>query len=413
MMSLSALHMSTSPKASGVVLPPHGLLIAMLTLGMGGLFIGTGEFASMSLLPDMAQSSGVSIPVAGSYISAYALGVVFGAPLIAALGARCERKTLLLMLLALATLGYLASAFAWGHLSLLMARFVSGLPHGAYYGVAALVASAMVSAQRRAQAIGYVMLGLAAANVIGVPAATWLGQTWGWRSAFGCVGLGCALTATMLMLFVPRVAAEAGVSALTELAGLKSLQLWLTLGVASIGFGGMFAVYSYITPTLTEVTGLALSSVPMALATWGMGMIVGNLVGGRLADRALIPAIFSMLVWNMVFLALFSVTASSPYWALVTLFLIGNGFALVPALQAHLMQAGGKAQTLAAALNHSAFNVSNAIGASLGGLAIAQGLGWASTGWVGGALAFAGLLVMVPAGILASRHSHMRTQEDA
>lgn len=398
-MSLPSAHVSTPDK----VAPPRGLLIAILTLGMGGLFIGTGEFASMSLLPDMAQATGVSIPVAGSYISAYALGVVVGAPLIAALGARWERKKLLLALLVLAVVGYMASAFAWGYESLLAARFVSGLPHGAYYGVAALVAATMVPAHRRAQAIGYVMLGLAAANVIGVPAATWLGQTMGWRSAFGAVGLGCALTAAMMMLYVPRIAAEAGASARTELGGLKSSQLWLTLSVACIGFGGMFAVYSYITPTLTEVTGLQLGSVPLALATWGMGMIVGNLVGSWLADRALIPAIFGMLLWNIVFLALFSITASSPVWALVTLFLIGNGFALVPALQAHLMQVAGKAQTLAAALNHSAFNASNAIGATLGGLAIAKGLGWASTGWVGGALAFAGLLMMVPVGILASR----------
>ncbi|WP_324020097.1 MFS transporter [Aeromonas hydrophila] len=403
----SSSHASTSAKASSVAVPSHGLLLAILTLGMGGLFIGTGEFASMSLLPDMAQSTGVSIPVAGSYISAYALGVVVGAPLIAALGARWERKMLLLALLALAVVGYVASACAWDHVSLFAARFVSGLPHGAYYGVAALVAAAMVPTQRRAQAIGYVMLGLAAANVIGVPTATWLGQSLGWRSAFGAVGLGCVLTAVMMMLYVPRIAAEAGASARTELGGLKSLQLWLTLGVASIGFGGMFAVYSYITPTLTEVTGLELGSVPMALATWGMGMIVGNLVGGWLADRALIPAIFGMLVWNIVFLGLFSITASSPAWALVTLFLIGNGFALVPALQAHLMQVAGKAQTLAAALNHSAFNASNAIGATLGGLAITKGMGWASTGWVGGALAFAGLLVMLPVGILASRPSRV------
>lgn len=412
-MSLSSSHVSPSAKASGVVAPPHGLLIAILTLGMGGLFIGTGEFASMSLLPGMAQSTDVSIPVAGSYISAYALGVVVGAPLIAALGARWERKRLLLALLVLAITGYVASAFTWDHMSLLAARFVSGLPHGAYYGVAALVAAAMVPTQRRAQAIGYVMLGLAAANVIGVPAATWLGQNLGWRSAFGAVALGCAMTATMMMRYVPRIAAEAGASARTELGGLKSLPLWLTLAVACIGFGGMFAVYSYITPTLTEVTGLELSSVPMALATWGMGMIVGNLVGGWLADRALIPAIFGMLVWNIVFLALFSVTANSPMRALVTLFLIGNGFALVPALQAHLMQVAGKAQTLAAALNHSAFNVSNAIGATLGGLSIAKGLGWASTGWVGAALAFAGLLMMVPASIIASRHSRASVQENS
>lgn len=386
---------ATLPAAGATTLSaPYGIFIAILTLGLGGLFIGTGEFASMSLLPAMADSTGVSIPTAGGYISAYAIGVVVGAPLIAALGAGTSRKTLLLILMLLFIAGYGASVLAWNHATLLAARFVSGLPHGAYYGVASLVAAAMVSAQRRAQAIGYVMLGLAAANVIGVPVATWLGQQLGWRTAFGVIGACGAGAALMIALFVPRLAAEKGVTARSELAALRSLPVWLTLGVASIGFGGMFAVYSYITPTLTEVTGLHADTVPLALMAWGAGMVVGNLAGGWLADRALIPAIFGMLIWNAVFLGLFSITASSPLWTLITLFLIGNGFALVPALQAQLMQVAGKAQTLAAALNHSAFNISNAVGATLGGLAISHGYGWASTGWVGALLAVAGLVLM-------------------
>jgi len=392
--------MSISPdapaaKAAGpATAAPHGAPAAILTLAFGGLFIGTGEFASMSLLPGMAYSTGVSIPAAGSYISAYACGVVVGAPLIAALGARWSRKRLLLALLAICVIGYAASALAWNAPSLLLGRFLSGLPHGAYYGVAALVAAALVPLHRRAQAIGHVMLGLAAANVVGVPAATWLGQALGWRMAFCAVAVGCIATAAMIALFVPAIMPARGISARTELAGLRSPQLWLTLGVASIGFGGMFAVYSYITPTLTEVTGLRLESVPMALVTWGLGMVAGNLIGGWLADRALVPAIFGMLMWNAVFLGLFSLTAGSPGWALPTLFLIGNGFALVPALQARLMHIAGQSQTLAAALNHSAFNAANAIGATLGGFAIAQGLGWSSTGWVGGLLALGGLVLM-------------------
>jgi len=347
----------------------------------------------------MAKDTGVSIPVAGAYISAYALGVVIGAPVIAAVGAKWSRKALLKVLLILVLVGYAFSAMAWDHSTLLAARFLSGLPHGAYYGVASLVAAAMVPMARRAQAIGHVMLGLAAANVFGVPVTTWLGQALGWRSAFAAIALGSILTYGMIAVFVPNVAPEEGVSARTELAGLANARVWLTLAVAAIGFGGMFAVYSYITPTLTEVTGLKLQAVPMALVTWGLGMVVGNLLGGWLADKALLPSIYAMLIWNIAFLALFSVTATAPVSALVTLFLIGIGFALVPALQARLMQVAGKSQTLAAALNHSAFNTSNAIGATLGGLAIARGLGWASTGWVGGLLALGGLGIMLLASL--------------
>lgn len=373
---------------------PYGSLCAILALSMGGLFLGSGEFASMSLLPDMADSTQVSIPVAGSYISAYALGVVIGSPVIAAFGARWSRKTLLLVLMLIFFIGYMGSAMAWNHGSLLAARFISGLPHGAYYGVAALVAASMVQPQRQTQAIGYVMMGLAAANVVGVPVMTWIGQHSGWRFAFALIALGGILTASMLYLFIPRMKPVTGASARTELSALNNMQVWLTFAVASIGFGGMFAVYSYITPTLTEITHLELHHVPLALVAWGLGMLVGNLAGGWLADRALIPAIFGMLIWNVVFLSLFSLTASSVYGAVATLFLIGNGFALVPALQSHLMQIAGKAQTLAAALNHSAFNLANALGASLGGLAIAHHLGWASTGWVGGVLSLSGLILM-------------------
>ncbi|MFJ4142234.1 MFS transporter [Pseudomonas sp. NPDC089734] len=360
-------------------------------LGLGGLFVGTGEFASMSLLPSLASDTNVSIPVAGGYITAYALGVVVGAPLIAILAARWPRKALLIALLALFAVGYGLSAVAWNHATLLGARFLAGLPHGAYYGVACLVAAAMVAENRKAQAAGYVMAGLAAANVIGVPAATWIGQAFGWRGAFAALAAGGGLTILLFWVFIPAIPRDESVSARSELGGLKRPQLWLTLATASIGFGGMFSVYSYITPTLTEVTGLSSGQVPMVLALWGTGMIVGNLVGGWLADRALIPAIFAIMVWNAFFLGLFSVFASSTVVTLVLLFLIGCGFALVPALQVRLMAVAGKAQTLAAALNHSAFNISNAVGATLGGASIAAGFGWASTGWVGAGLAVVGV----------------------
>jgi len=401
----NAPHVEPTPEIS------HGIGIAITMLGLGALFIGTGEFASMSLLPGLASSTEVSIPVAGGYITAYALGVVVGAPLIAILAARWPRKALLIALVALFAAGYAASAVAWNHATLLAARFIAGLPHGAYYGVACLVAASMVADNRRAQAAGYVMAGLAAANVIGVPAATWIGQLFGWRGAFGALAAGGAIAAVLFWFFIPTIARDESASARSELSGLKKPQLWLTLATASIGFGGMFSVYSYITPTLTEVTGFTSGQVPMVLALWGVGMIVGNVIGGWLADRALVPAIFYMMIWNALFLGAFSLFAPSGIGTLVVLFLIGCGFALVPALQVRLMNVAGEAQTLAAALNHSAFNISNAVGASLGGLSIASGLGWASTGWVGAALAALGIVFFAVSIALEKRPARAQLQE--
>jgi predicted MFS family arabinose efflux permease len=386
-----------------VIAAPHGLALAQIALGLGGLFIGTGEFAAMGLLPSMAKSAGVSIPQAGNLISAYALGVVVGAPALAIATARMEKRNLLLVLAAIVLVGNLASALAPGFLSIAAARFVAGLPHGAYYGTASIVAAAMVPPTQRAQAIGRVMLGLAAANLIGVPLTTWLGQSFGWRSAFGLVAVGGVLLVVMLRILIPTIAADKDASPLRELSAFRSLQIWLTLGVATIGFGGMFAVYSYITPTLVEETGVAQATVPWFLALWGLGMVVGNIAGGWLADRALIPSIFAIIVWNVVFLALFFLAAHGPIMAGASVFMIGIGFALVPALQARLMDVARQAQSLAAAMNHSAFNLSNAIGAWTGGLAIAAGFGWASTGLVGAALAAGGLAIMVVSALLIRR----------
>lgn len=388
---------STAPPGDmqdSVIISPVRLFAAVLTLAIGGLFIGTGEFATMSLLPMLADATQVSIPVAGQYISAYAIGVVVGAPAIAVLGARWSRKILLLVLLLMVILGYAASAAAWSHSSLLIFRFLSGLPHGAWYGVAGLTAAMMVPGSRRTQFIGYVMLGLAAANVAGVPEMTWLGQHLGWRAAFVFVSLGAVITAVMVMLFVPATPGNKSASPIRELSALANPQVWLTLAVASVGFGGMLAVYSYITPTLTELSGFSLAQVPAVLVLWGAGMVCGNILGGWMADKALVPAIFIMLIWNVLCLVLFALVAEWKWAVMLALFLLGNGFALVPALQSRLMSVASNAQTLAASLNHSAFNISNAIGASLGGLSIAAGAGWASTGWVGAALATGGILFM-------------------
>jgi DHA1 family inner membrane transport protein len=377
-----------------IVLTPGRVALAELSLAVGGFALGTGEFASMGLLPYVADSVHASIPSMGHMISAYAVGVVVGAPLITVLAARAPRRAQLIVLMAVFALGNLMSAAASSYGLMIAARFFAGLPHGAYFGVASLVAASLVPANKRAQAVGRVMLGLSVANVIGVPFATGLGQALGWRAAFAVVAGLAALTSAMVALFVPVIPVVNGASPRRELGVFLRPQVWLTLGVAAVGFGGMFAVYSYITPTLTRVTGLAAATVPALLSVIGLGMVAGSLVGGWLADRALTKTIAGVLLWNMVVLGAFTFTCHNAWAVTVNLFLVGTGIAVVPALQTRLMDVAGDAQTVAAALNHSAFNVANALGAWLGGVAIILGLGWASTGLVGAVLAFGGLVLL-------------------
>ncbi|RFB81630.1 MFS transporter [Methylovirgula sp. 4M-Z18] len=357
----------------------------------------------MGLLPDVAQDLNVSIPTAGHIISAYALGVVVGAPLIAVMAAKLSRRALLLLLMAIFGAGNLASAFAPDFTVLTALRFFSGLPHGAYFGVASLVAAGMAGPEKRAQAVGRVMLGLTIATLIGTPLATWLGQGLGWRAAFAAVGAIGLLTVALVWLFAPQDRPDAAAGPLRELSALGKRQVWLTLGIAAFGCGGTFAIYSYITPTLVEVAGLAESFVPVVLCIFGAGMIVGNLVGARLADRALLPTIGGAILWNTCMLALFFFTSHNAWLAVPNVFLIGTCFAIVPALQTRLMDVAADAQTLAAALNHSAFNIANALGAWLGGLVIAAGFGWSSTGWVGALLGLSGFAVFAVSMLLESQ----------
>jgi MFS transporter, DHA1 family, inner membrane transport protein len=365
--------------------------LAEIALAVGGFGIGTGEFGIMGLLPDVAGDIGVSIPTAGHVISAYALGVVVGAPVIAVLAAKLSRRTLLLALMTVFAAGNFASALAPDYGWLVMLRFLTGLPHGAYFGVASLVAAKMAQPNQRASAVGRVMLGLAVATLVGVPFATSFGQMLGWRAAFAAVGAIGALTILLIWRFVPADAADVDASPLRELGALRRLQVWLTLGIGAVGSGGMFAVYSYITPTLVEVTGIRESLVPLVLCVFGTGMIIGNVAGSRLADRALLPTIGGLIIWNATVLGLLVFTAGHAWLAVTNVLLIGTGFAIVPGLQTRLMDVAADAQTLAAALNHSAFNVANALGAWVGGLTIAAGYGWTSTGWVGTLFALGGL----------------------
>jgi len=389
---------STSPAATASTLSvgasqDRGFWPAVIALGVGGFAIGTGEFVIMGLLPEVASDLSVTIPQAGHVISAYALGVVIGAPVLAVLAANWPRRALLIALMALFAVGNLASALAPGYLSLNLLRFIAGLPHGTFFGVAALVAASLAPPQRRASAVGLVMLGLTSATLVGVPIAAWLGQHLGWRAAFVLVGAIAALACVLIRRGVPDLPAAHGTSPLRELSALAKPQVWLTLGIGAIGFGGMFSVFSYIKPLLTEVTGISIDAVPLVLAMFGVGMVVGNLVGSRLADKSLMRTIAGVLVWDALVLGAVVFTAPHALAISINVFLIGTVVAIGPALQIRLMDVAGDAQTLAAALNHSAFNVANALGAWLGGTAIAAGLGWTSTGWVGTLLAFAGMAI--------------------
>ncbi|MCO6051841.1 MFS transporter [Mesorhizobium sp. RP14(2022)] len=374
--------------------PARLVFLITVALAVGSFGIGTGEFAIMGLLPDVAKGLGVSVPQAGHLISAYAFGVVVGAPLIALLAAKLSHRTLLLFLMLAFAAGNLASAVAPGMESLVLLRFISGLPHGAYFGVAALVAASIARPNKRAQAIGRVMLGLTVATLLGTPLTTWLGQLFGWRSLFVLVGAIGVLTVALLWFTVPEDEVHEDASAMRELSALMRPQVWLTFAFAAVGFGGMFAVFSYIAATAQIVTGLPETFVPVILAIFGAGMISGNILGAWAADRALKETLFGMMVFNIVVLVVFALTAQYPIMLCLCVFFVGFGVALGPAVQARLMDVAGDAQTLAATSMHSAFNIANAAGAWLGGMAITAGYGYASTGWVGAILGVAGLAVL-------------------
>ncbi|WP_374701076.1 MFS transporter [Rhodococcus erythropolis] len=377
---------------------------AMLALALGGFGIGTTEFVAMGLLPEMASGLGVSEPIAGHVISAYALGVVVGAPLIAALTARVPRRTLLIALMVAFTVGNAASVFAPSYTTLMMARFVAGLPHGAYFGVAALVAAHLAEPGKRAKAVAMVMMGLSVANVIGVPVAAWIGQALGWRSAFALVAVIGVATVASLFVWIPRLDGMPVTNPITELGALGRVQVWMTLIVGMVGFGGMFAVYTYISTTLTDVSGLGASFIPLALMLYGLGMVAGNFVGGYLADRALMKGLFLSMGSLVVILAVFVIAVRNPYTALVFVFLIGlAGSSMVPGIQTRLMDVAEDAQTLAASLNHAALNIANAFGAWIGGVVIAAGYGYTAPAAVGSLLAVAGLVVLAVAVILQRR----------
>ncbi|WP_189349488.1 MFS transporter [Zhihengliuella salsuginis] len=393
----------TAPAAS-TLLEGRPLLLAVIALAMGGFGIGTTEFTIMGLLQEGAVDLGVRNQDMGLMISAYALGVVVGAPVLTALGARVPKRTMVLWLMVVFTLANASSFFAPTYEVMVFTRFLSGLPHGAYFGLAAILASTLVPPTKRGRAIAWIMLGLAVANVIGVPLFTWLGQQLGWRSMFLAVALIGVLTWISIRTFVPFSPAHADASIRRELTALKSGGVWLAICTGIVGFGGFFAVYSYISPILTDVTGLPIEVVPLVLGLYGLGMVVGNLVGGRLADWSVFGSLYISMTSLTIVMVVFGLVSPIPWLALIFVFIMGGvGSLLAPGLQSLLMDSAPKAQSLAASLNHSALNIANALGAALGAAVINAGLGYQAPAYVGAMLAVGGLVLALVSGFVHRR----------
>ncbi|MFJ4798288.1 MFS transporter [Kitasatospora purpeofusca] len=378
--------------------------LALVALAVTAFAIGTTEFAAMGLLPQVANDLDVSIPQAGWLISAYALGVVIGAPLLTALAAGRPRKAVLVALAGFFAAGNLLCALAPDFWTLAAARLVTGLPHGAFFGAGAVAAAELVAPDRRARAVAVMFSGLTLANVVGVPAATLLGQHLGWRATMLVVVAIGAAGALSIARLVPALPSPAQSGLRHELGAFRSGQLWLALATVVFGCGGFFACYSYITPLLTEVSGFATGSVTLVLALFGVGMTIGNLLGGYAADRALRPTVCVAFLLLAAVLALFAVTARAQWSAAATVVLVGMfGFAIVPAVQTLVMREARGAPTLASATVQGAFNLANAQGAYFGGLALDAGLGWTSPPLVGSGLAASGAAIAVAAWAAARR----------
>uniref|UniRef100_A0AAU3GXX7 MFS transporter n=1 Tax=Streptomyces sp. NBC_01401 TaxID=2903854 RepID=A0AAU3GXX7_9ACTN len=378
--------------------------LALLALAIGAFGIGTTEFVIMGLLPDVAADFQVSIPTAGFLVTGYALGVVLGAPLMTVLGTRVTRKRMLMVLMGLFIVGNVVSALAPVFGVMLAGRVIASLAHGAFFGIGSVVAAELVAPEKKAGAIAMMFTGLTTANVVGVPLGTSIGQNFGWRVTFFVVaGLG-VLGLVGVAKLVPEQPKPQGVRIRHELAAFRNVQVLLAMAMTVLGFGGVFAAITYITPMMTETAGFATSSVTWLLVLFGLGMVGGNLLGGKFADRHLMPMLYVSLGALAVVLALFTLTAHNKVSAAVTIVLIGAlGFATVPPLQKRVLDQAAGAPTLASAVNIGAFNLGNALSAWLGGIVIAAGFGYTAPNWVGAALAASALLLAVLSGALDRR----------
>jgi MFS transporter, DHA1 family, inner membrane transport protein len=370
--------------------------LALLALAISAFAIGTTEFVPTGLLPEIAAEFHVDIPAAGLLVSGYALGVFVGAPLLSAAATPLRRKPVLLGLLGLFVIGNIGSALAPDYGLMMVSRIVASLCHGAFFGVGSVVAAGLVAPQRRAAAIAMMFTGITLANVVGVPLGTLLGQAFGWRSTFWVVAALGVVGAAGVLALVPDRPADPAANLRAELAAFRRPQVWLALGMTALGFGGVFASFTYVAPLMVDVAGFPSSALTWLVLLFGLGLVVGNFVGARIADRALMPAIIGTIGALAVALALFTVTVHSPVPAAITLFLVGAAaFATAPGLQTRVIDAAGSAGTMAAAANIGAFNLGNAVGAALGGLVIDAGLGFPAANLVGAAMAAAGVAVAV------------------
>ncbi|HEX4357721.1 MAG TPA: MFS transporter [Pseudonocardia sp.] len=370
--------------------------IGLLALALGGFGIGLTEFGIMGLLPEIARDFGVSEPVAGYLISGYALSVAVGGVALTAAVTRFDRKKVLLALMVLFIAGNLISAVAPSYSVLMIGRIVAALCHGAFFGVGSVVAADMVAPNKRAGAIALMFTGLTVANVLGVPAGTLLGQQLGWRSTFWAITIIGVIALVGIRLLVPPTPASTTTGLRAELSVFRRPQVWVSVVVTVLGFGGMFGGFTYIAFTLTEVTGFATSTVPWLLVLFGVGLFAGNFIGARLADRALTPSLVIILALLTVVLVTFALTAHSKVATIVSLLLMGAvGFATVPGLQLRIMGYAQDAPTMASGANIAAFNIGNALGAWLGGLAIGAGFGFVSPLWVGAGVTAVGLVVLL------------------
>ncbi|MGP9527346.1 MFS transporter [Glutamicibacter sp. AOP5-A2-18] len=381
--------------------------LGLLALAIGAFGIGLTEFVIMGLLPDVATDFAVSEAAAGWLISGYALSVVVGALGLTAATVRLPRKPVLVGLLVLFIIGNSLTALAGTYEVAMIGRIIAALCHGAFFGIGSVVASDMVPANKKAGAIAIMFTGLTAANVLGVPFGTLLGQHSGWRSTFWAISAIGVLALIGILVLVPAIkhAAE-GISLRRELGAFTSLQVWLFLGVTILGYGGMFGAFTYIAYTLTEITGFNETTVPWLLMLFGVGLFVGNWIGGRMADKSIDRTLLFFIAALLVVLVVFGFLASNQIATIVALLLMGGfGFGTVPGLQSRIMQYAGNAPTLASGANIGAFNVGNALGAWAGGLGIAAGLGYTSPIWIGAIITFAALVLVLVAMGLAKKSS--------
>lgn len=386
----------------------------LIALAIGGFGIGLTEFVITGLLPEVARDFAVSETTAGWLVTGYALAVMAGALGLTAATTKLPRKRVLLGLVVLFILGNLISAMAPTYGLMLLGRIVAALCHGAFFGIGAVVAAEMVAPERKSAAVAIMFTGLTASNVLGVPFGTFLGQAFGWRSTFWAITIIGVIAFVGIALLVPNLRRETPPSLGQELSAFRSGQVWLSLAVTVLGFGGMFGAFTYIAFTLTEVSGFDAPAVPWLLVVFGVGLFIGNHVGGRLAARSIDGTLIAVLVGLTIVLAVFALVAANPVLTIVSLVLMGGfGFATVPPLQTRIMQYASTAPTLASGANIAAFNLGNALGAWIGGLTIAAGLGFTSPLWSGALVTVGAVVVMLIAAGTARRQAARVAEPDA